>query len=133
MFAPYRHVKRRTTVDSIISRHNYEYNCSDSLSRSIETQANADYQTADLSTSRLRTATAAVASLTAPADALLAQTPTAHARRRLLVAPMYPPVDAAAALLPAPIPTADARLPQEIDTRHQEAIATGLVLALRCL
>lgn len=133
MFAPYRHVKRRITVDAIISRYNDGYNYSHSLGRSARAQANTNDQIAGPSTSRLRIATAAVASLTAPADALLAQTPTAHARRRLLVAPMYPPVDAAAALLPAPIPTADARLPQEIDTRHQEAIATGLVLALRCL
>jgi hypothetical protein len=72
-------------------------------------------------TSRLRTATVAVASRTAQEDALLAQIPTAPAPRRLLVVPMCPLVDAAAALLLAEIPTADVHLRPETGIRHPEA------------
>ena len=76
----------------------------------------------------------AVASRTAPEDALLVQTPTAHALRHRLVVPMCLLVDAAAALPLAETPTADARLHPERDTKHLEAAtATEPDLALRLL
>jgi hypothetical protein len=78
---------------------------------------------------------AAVASRTAQEDALLAQTPTALAPHHLLVAPMCPLVDAAAALLLlAAILTADVHLRPETGTKHPEA-ATAIEpdLALRLL
>lgn len=76
----------------------------------------------------------AVVSPTALEDARLAQTPTALALLRQPAAPMFLPVDAAAALLLVETPTADARLPRETDTKHPEA-ATATVpdLALRFL
>jgi hypothetical protein len=76
---------------------------------------------------------AAVASPTAQADALLAQTPTALAPHRHLVAPTCPLVAVAVALHLAVIPTADALPRRGSDTRHPEATATGLVLARRRL
>ena len=77
---------------------------------------------------------AAVASPTAQADGLLAQTPTALALLRQLGALMFLPADAAAALLLVETHTADARLHRETDTKHPEA-ATATVpdLALRFL
>lgn len=87
---------------------------------------------ADPSTSRQRTATAAVASPTAQADALLAQTPTAPARPLHLDAHTFPLVDAAAAHHLAPTPTADVRLRRETDTGSQEVVtATGPGLVRR--
>ena len=73
---------------------------------------------------------AAVASPTAQADGLLAQTPTAPAPHRRLVAPMCPLAAAPVALHHlAAIPTGDALLPQGTATRRPEATATGPVLA----
>ena len=94
----------------------------------------SDHHTVDRSTSHQRTAMAAVASPTAQADALLAQTPTAPpAPHRRLVAPTCPLVAVLGALHLAATPTADALLPQGTDTWHPEATATGPVLARRHL
>jgi hypothetical protein len=76
---------------------------------------------------------AAVASPTAQADDLLAQTPTAPAPHRRLVAPTCPLVAVLGALHLAAIPTADAHLRRGTDTLHLEATATGPVLARRHL
>jgi hypothetical protein len=75
---------------------------------------------------------AAVASPTAQADVLLAQTPTAPALHHRLVVPTCPLVAALGALHHlAATPTADALLPQGTDTRRPEATATGPALARR--
>lgn len=75
---------------------------------------------------------AAAASLTDPVAVLHAQTPTAHAHHRLLVAPTYLLADAVAVHRLAATLIADARLRQETDTASQEVvIATGLGLAPR--
>jgi len=75
---------------------------------------------------------AAVASLTAQADGLLAQTPTAPAlHRRLAVPTCLLAVVPAVLHHHAAIPTVDALPHRGTDTRHPEATATGLVLARR--
>lgn len=76
---------------------------------------------------------AAVASPTAQADDLLAQTPTVLALHRRLVAPTCPLVVVPVALHRAATPTADAHLRRGTDTWHPEATATGPVLARRHL
>lgn len=74
----------------------------------------------------------AVANRTALEDALLVQTPTALALRRPHAAPTYLLADAAVAHRLVEIPTADAHLRPETDTRHPEAAtATELDLAPR--
>lgn len=76
----------------------------------------------------------AVASPTVLEAALLVRTPTALAPLRQLVALMFLPADAAAALLFVGTPTADARLRRETGTKHPEAAtATARDLALRFL
>ena len=72
---------------------------------------------------------AAVVNRTALEDVRLAQTPTALALRHQLAVPTFPLVDAVVALRRAEIPTADAHLRRETDTKHPEAIATGPDLA----
>jgi len=75
---------------------------------------------------------AAVASPTAQADDLLAQTPTAPVPHHHLVVPTFPLAAVLVALLHlAATPTADAPLHLETDMLHPEATATGLVLARR--
>jgi len=77
---------------------------------------------------------AAVASLTAQADVLLAQTPTAPALHRRLVVPTYLLAVVPAALHHlAAILTVDALLHQGTDTKRPEATVTGRVLARRRL
>jgi hypothetical protein len=133
-----RHVKRRTTTqcNTILAlRSLEEHRCTATRSstRALD-PSGSDHHTVDRSTSHQRTAMAAVASPTAQADALLAQTPTAPpAPRRHLVAPTCPLVDVLGALHLAAIPTADALHRRGTDTWHPEATATGPVLARRHL